>query len=302
MWGCPHAQLAERFDPFDLSDPFPLYAQARAEEPIFFSAAIGYWVVARYDDIKAIFRDHETFSAEVTQTPYKPRPAEVQQVLDAGGFTGGSGLSGRVPPDHTRLRRFINKAFTPRRVQQMEPYIRTTAVRMIDAFARDGRADLVAQLAYDLPALAIFRHARHPRCGCAEREGLGEQPCVAQLRRSAGGRADRARPQPRKILAVLRAPGRRPLCPPQRRPPRRIGAALPGRRSVDQQARDCLALLRPAHRRPRDHHEPAGQWLEGAARPTAHSGKTSAATQAVSPPPSRSCCVSGHRSSPGGAW
>jgi cytochrome P450 len=81
--GCPHAPLAERFDPFDLSDPFPLYAQARAEEPIFFSAAIGYWVVTRYDDIKAIFRDHETFSAEVTQTPYKPRPAAVQQVLDA---------------------------------------------------------------------------------------------------------------------------------------------------------------------------------------------------------------------------
>jgi cytochrome P450 len=155
--GCPHAGLAARFDPFDISDPFPLYAQARAEEPIFFSAAIGYWVVSRYDDIKAIFRDYETFSSEVTQTPYKPRPAEVQQVLEAGGFSGGSGLSGRVPPDHTRLRRFINKAFTPRRVQQLEPFIRATAVRMIEAFARAGRADLVGQLAYELPALVIFR-------------------------------------------------------------------------------------------------------------------------------------------------
>jgi cytochrome P450 len=149
--------MAERFDPFEISDPFPLYAQARAEEPIFFSDAIGYWVVTRYDDIKAIFRDHETFSSEVTQTPYKPRPAEVQQVLEAGGFTGGSGLSGRMPPDHTRLRRFINKAFTPRRVQQLEPFIRAASVRMIDAFARDSRADLVAQLAYELPALVIFR-------------------------------------------------------------------------------------------------------------------------------------------------
>lgn len=155
--GCPHARMAERFDPFDISDPFPLYAEARAEEPIFFSPAIGYWVVSRYDDIKAIFRDHETFSSEVTQTPYKPRPAEVQQVLEAGGFTGGSGLSGRMPPDHTRLRRFINKAFTPRRVQQLEPFIRATAARMIEAFARDGRADLVGQLAYELPALVIFR-------------------------------------------------------------------------------------------------------------------------------------------------
>ena len=40
--GCPHADLATRFDPFDISDPFPLYAQARADEPIFFSEAIGY--------------------------------------------------------------------------------------------------------------------------------------------------------------------------------------------------------------------------------------------------------------------
>ncbi len=155
--GCPHARIAERFDPFDISDPFPLYAQARREEPIFYSEALGYWVVTRYDDIKAIFRDHETFSSEVTQTPYKPRPAEVRQVLEAGGFTGNSGLSGRMPPDHTRLRRFINKAFTPRRVQELEPFIRATAIRMIEAFARDGRADLVGQLAYELPALVIFR-------------------------------------------------------------------------------------------------------------------------------------------------
>jgi cytochrome P450 len=153
---CPHSQVAAQFNPFDISDPFPLYAQARTEEPIFFSEAIGYWVVTRYDDIKAIFRDHETFSAEVTQTPYKPRPEAVRQVLEAGGFTGNSGLSGRVPPDHTRLRRFVNKAFTPRRVQQLEPFIRATAIRMIEAFARDGHADLMSQLAYELPALVIF--------------------------------------------------------------------------------------------------------------------------------------------------
>ena len=77
-------------------------------------------------------------------------------MLDEGGFTGNSGLSGRVPPDHTRLRRFINKAFTPCRVQALEPRIRELTMRMIDAFANDGHADLVAQLVYELPALVIF--------------------------------------------------------------------------------------------------------------------------------------------------
>jgi cytochrome P450 len=154
--GQANALLAEQFKPFEIHDPFPFYALARAGAPLFYHAELGYWVVTRYEDIKAIFKDPETFSSEVTQTPYKPRPTEVQRVLDEGGFTGNSGLSGRVPPDHTRLRRFINKAFTPRRVQALEPRIRELTTRMIDAFANDGHADLVAQLVYELPALVIF--------------------------------------------------------------------------------------------------------------------------------------------------
>ncbi|MCE2473476.1 MAG: cytochrome P450, partial [Anaerolineae bacterium] len=54
---CP---FSTSFDPLDLSDPFPLLARARLEQPVFYSPAIDYWVVTRYADIKAIFRDHET--------------------------------------------------------------------------------------------------------------------------------------------------------------------------------------------------------------------------------------------------
>lgn len=148
--------LAEQFKPFEIHDPFAFYALARAEDPVFYHSELGYWIVSRYKDILTIFKHPEIFSSEVTQKPYKPRPSEVQHVLDEGGFAGNFGLSGRVPPDHTRLRRFINKAFTPRRVQALEPHIRELTTRMIDAFVHDGRADLVAQLAYELPALVIF--------------------------------------------------------------------------------------------------------------------------------------------------
>ena len=90
--GQANALLAEQFKPFEIHDPFPFYELARAGAPLFYHAELGYWVVTRYEDIKAIFKDPETFSSEVTQTPYKPRPTEVQRVLDEGVFTGNSGL------------------------------------------------------------------------------------------------------------------------------------------------------------------------------------------------------------------
>ena len=108
--------LACEFRPFELADPFDFYARARAEQPVFFSEELGYWVVTRYADIHAIFKAPKVFSSENTQAPYKPRPAAVERVLDEGNFRAYSGLSGRQPPEHTRLRGFIAKAFTPRRV------------------------------------------------------------------------------------------------------------------------------------------------------------------------------------------
>jgi cytochrome P450 len=154
---CPHAELARDFEPFDLADPFAFYARARAQAPVFYSEELDYWVVTRYEDMREIFRDPATFSSENTQAPFKPRPAEVQQVLDDGGFSVVTGLSGKQPPDHTRLRGFIKKAFTPRRVAELEPEIRAIAIRMIDRFADRGHADLVTELAHELPALVIFR-------------------------------------------------------------------------------------------------------------------------------------------------
>ncbi len=154
---CPHADLGRDFKPFELADPFPFFARARDRTAIFHSPEIDYWVVTRYEDIREVFRDPATFSSQNTQAPFRRRPAEVQRILDEGDLAVTSGLSGRQPPDHTRLRGFIKKAFTPRRVASLEPEIREIAARMIDRFAHRGHADLVADLAYELPALVILR-------------------------------------------------------------------------------------------------------------------------------------------------
>lgn len=148
--------LIEEYDPFDLLDPFPFYVKARSEVPIFYSSELDYWVITRYEDIKAIFKDLETFSSEITGKPLVPFSPAVQKVLDEGEFAVTSGISGMMPPDHTRVRSFLNKGFTPRRVEKLEEPIRRRTNELIDLFAKEGRADLVRQLTYDLPALVVF--------------------------------------------------------------------------------------------------------------------------------------------------
>ena len=148
--------VAADFSPYDIADPFSLYARARDEEPIFYSEEIGYWVVSRYEDIQAVLKDPATFSSENTQQPFKPYAPEVRAVFAEAGKSHSSGLSGIQPPDHTRLRGFVGKAFTPRRIAELEPVIRELTVEMIERFEDRGDADLVADLAYELPALVIF--------------------------------------------------------------------------------------------------------------------------------------------------
>ncbi len=147
--------IAEQFDPLELADPFPFYRYAREQQPTFFKEDLGYWVVTRYDDVKAIFKDLETFSSEISGTPMVQPSAEVKQILHDGGFKVYSGLTGRMPPDHTRIRAFINKAFTSQRVKTLEAPIRKRVTELLDGW-QGGRADVVKQLTYDLPALVLF--------------------------------------------------------------------------------------------------------------------------------------------------
>ena len=150
---CP---VSEQFDPLDLSDPFPLLAQAQLEEPIFYNADIDYWVVTRYEDVKDIFKEHDTFTAANTITPIVPFSAEVQSMLAEGNYTPVPVLSNNVPPDHTRIRKLVNKLFLPRRMRHFEPAIRQMARERIEGLLEQGQADIVAALTYDFPAYVLF--------------------------------------------------------------------------------------------------------------------------------------------------
>ena len=156
MLNCPHHNFSADFDPLDLSDPFPLLARARREQPVFYSPAIDYWVVTGYDDIKAIFRDHETYTAANTITPIVPFSEAVQRMLADGDYSPEPVLSNNVPPSHTRIRPLVNRLFTPRRMKSFAPAIRDIAERGVRHIMDQAPVDIVAALTYEYPAYVLF--------------------------------------------------------------------------------------------------------------------------------------------------
>lgn len=154
------APPSEGFDPFDLNAPHARWKAFREEEPIFYHAETGYWVASRYDDIKAIFDDWKTFSSENAQKPMRPMCEAARKVLIDGGFTAYSGLTARVPPDHSRIRKVAQSCFGPRRFKSIEPQIEAIVARHIDLLEEAGRQSMPVNfwdiVAYPVPAYVLF--------------------------------------------------------------------------------------------------------------------------------------------------
>lgn len=154
------AAPSDGFDPFDLNAPHARWKDFREQEPIFFHEPTGYWIVTRYDDIKAIFDDWQTFSSENAQKPARPMCEAARKVLTDGGFTAYSGLTARVPPEHTRIRKVAQSCFGPRRFKSIAPQIETIVARHLDALEEAGRAQMPVNfwdvVAYPVPAYVLF--------------------------------------------------------------------------------------------------------------------------------------------------
>jgi cytochrome P450 len=157
---CPVSHLAESFDPFNdpyLSDPYSFWVTARTEEPVFYSPSLGYWVVSRYEDVRTVFLDSDTFSASISITPLKELcPAAIDELVKAQMVMGPS-LVNEDPPLHPERRGHIRDALvSPPRINAMGPKIRELANEFIDRFVQRGRADLVSEFAWEIPALVAF--------------------------------------------------------------------------------------------------------------------------------------------------
>src|SRR5215470_13156527 len=155
--GCP---VDESFDPLSpefLADPYAVMAGLpRAHKPVFYAPSIGYYVVTGYDAVEHVFRDPATYSAAVAQAPLAPIIPEAQQILLAGGHKPQPSMVSLDEPEHARLRKPAARAFSMKRVTAMIPTIEATAARLLDAVRDDDEFDLVAALAFPLPANIVF--------------------------------------------------------------------------------------------------------------------------------------------------
>ncbi len=145
------------FDPLvpdHVRDPWPLLAGARAEQPVFYMPNLDMWCVTRYADVRAALHDATTFSNASAIQLANPVPDEVT-VPPGCVFPELRSIGNIDAPNHTRQRKLIQPAFTPKRVNRWRDEITTIADDLIDGFAGDGRIDLVTAYANPIPIRVI---------------------------------------------------------------------------------------------------------------------------------------------------
>src|SRR5262245_41030992 len=133
-----------------LADPYPYYARLRSTAPVYWADQFGGWVLTRYADVITVLRSPNASSDRANKAPQQPGP-EFQALNEVRAYS----MLNADPPRHTRLRLLVNKAFTPRTVEELAPFIRSFVDKALDAAAARGRMDLMADLAFPLPATVI---------------------------------------------------------------------------------------------------------------------------------------------------
>ncbi len=136
------------------ADPYTLYRHYRETDPMN-RADPGIWTFTRYADIVAVLRD-DRFSVDPRNaTAFDELREEAGDEPDFIMNAAGRVLLFTDPPDHTRLRTLVNKAFTPRTVERLRGHIAELVDGILDVVGRRGEMDVIEDLAYPLPALVI---------------------------------------------------------------------------------------------------------------------------------------------------
>ncbi|MGW4565937.1 cytochrome P450 [Streptomyces sp. NPDC004561] len=147
------------FDPWDpafVADPYPAYAELRARGRVIRYEPTDQWLVPHHADVSALLRDrrlgrtyqHRFSHEEFGRTAPPPEHEPFHTLNDHG-------MLDLEPPDHTRIRRLVSKAFTPRTVERLKPYVHGLAGDLVAALVRSGGGDLLTDVAEPLPVAVI---------------------------------------------------------------------------------------------------------------------------------------------------
>ncbi|QYM79225.1 cytochrome P450 [Horticoccus luteus] len=143
--------------PFMLSDPFPAYRRLRREAPVAWSERWQAWVVSRYAEVGPSLKDKESLSNENRQALLFEglAPQEKEDLKTLRHYFAQKDVIGSDPPDHTRMRGLVQKAFTPKVIASLQPRIERLAEELVGAAAAKGEFDFVQEVAHPLPVVLI---------------------------------------------------------------------------------------------------------------------------------------------------
>ena len=270
-------------------DPYPFYARLRREDPVH-QSPMGFWVVTRYNDVVTVLRDPRFGRAgfHAMLAAAQPRAGNPDPLPPSMLF--------QDPPDHTRLRALVNKAFTPRVVEAMRPHIQDIVDGLLDRVVPTGTMDIIEDLAYPLPVRVICEMLGVP---------VGDQASIRQWSADLARSLDAIGPQADVEVQERGVQARHALAeyfrtqiPERRRQPRTdllsalIAAEEQGDRLTERELLAmCVLLFVAGHEttvnltRQRDAGAPAscGRAPAAASRPGAHPRRSRSACATTAP-------------------
>ena len=200
--------MALAYDPADRAvraDPFPLFARLREDDPVHWSPALRAWIVTRYDDVRAV-ATAPSMSPDRLAPFFRALPDATRSTLAEVARYLNLWMVFRDPPEHTRLRGLVARAFTPRAAEALRPAIAAIVDQLVDRLDRRGPVDAIADLAGPLPALVIMDMLGVPRDAVgAMKEWSDDMVVFVGSARDAPDKYERARRGAHAMAGYFRA-------------------------------------------------------------------------------------------------
>jgi cytochrome P450 len=146
--------LADGLLPQYAANPYELYRRLREADPVYWDERANSWVLTRYVEVAAAMRDAR-FSAEGFMEDISWIPDEMRPIVEPPIRALTRQMLFMDPPDHTRLRGLVAKAFTPRVIESLRPAIKQIAGELLDQAVEKGQLELIRDFAFPLPAIVI---------------------------------------------------------------------------------------------------------------------------------------------------
>lgn len=143
-------------DPAVIDDPLPALKHLQKTDPVHYSPILRGWVITGHEDIRQVLADDDGISADRLTPFYRSQSPDMQQRIETLIRYLNTWVAFKDPPDHTRLRKLMNRVFTRGAVRELKPAIVRAVDGLLDGLSSRTEIDFIADFAYPLPATVIM--------------------------------------------------------------------------------------------------------------------------------------------------